>query len=52
MAELGEVLFWRIAMRPGPMAIGRIGGQPGSQRRAADGGEPAIPSACPATRSP
>jgi molybdopterin molybdotransferase len=25
MAELGEVLFWRIAMRPGrPMAIGRI----------------------------
>jgi molybdopterin molybdotransferase len=26
MAELGEVLFWRIAMRPGrPMAIGRIG---------------------------
>ncbi len=28
MAELGEVLFWTIAMRPGrPMAIGRIGGQ-------------------------
>jgi molybdopterin molybdotransferase len=27
MAELGEVLFWTIAMRPGrPMAIGRIGG--------------------------
>ncbi len=26
MAELGEVLFWRIAMRPGrPLAIGRIG---------------------------
>ena len=26
MAALGEVLFWRIAMRPGrPMAIGRIG---------------------------
>jgi molybdopterin molybdotransferase len=26
MANLGEVLFWRIAMRPGrPMAIGRIG---------------------------
>src|SRR5690606_18726548 len=25
MAELGEVLFWRIAMRPGrPMAIGRL----------------------------
>ena len=33
MAELGEVLFWRIAMRPGrPMAIGRIAG----------GGNPAI----------
>ncbi|WP_395702911.1 gephyrin-like molybdotransferase Glp [Aquabacterium sp.] len=28
MAELGEVLFWKIAMRPGrPMAIGRIGGE-------------------------
>ncbi len=27
MAELGEVLFWRIAMRPGrPLAIGRFGG--------------------------
>jgi molybdopterin molybdotransferase len=26
MAELGEVLFWKIAMRPGrPMSIGRIG---------------------------
>jgi molybdopterin molybdotransferase len=26
MAELGDVLFWRIAMRPGrPLAIGRIG---------------------------
>jgi molybdopterin molybdotransferase len=25
MAELGEVMFWRIAMRPGrPMAVGRI----------------------------
>ena len=31
MAELGEVLFWKIAMRPGrPMAIGRIG-EPGHQ---------------------
>jgi molybdopterin molybdotransferase len=31
MAELGEVLFWKIAMRPGrPMAIGRIGA-PGHQ---------------------
>ncbi|MBX3644354.1 MAG: molybdopterin molybdenumtransferase MoeA [Rubrivivax sp.] len=29
MAELGDVLFWRIAMRPGrPMAIGRIGQAP------------------------
>jgi len=29
MAELGEVLFWKIAMRPGrPMAIGRIGNGP------------------------
>jgi molybdopterin molybdotransferase len=29
MAELGEVLFWKIAMRPGrPMAIGRIGSGP------------------------
>jgi molybdopterin molybdotransferase len=29
MAELGEVLFWKIAMRPGrPMAIGRIGVRP------------------------
>jgi len=26
MAELGEVLFWKIAMRPGrPMSIGRLG---------------------------
>jgi molybdopterin molybdotransferase len=31
MAELGEVLFWTIAMRPGrPMAIGRIGAGPGA----------------------
>ena len=31
MARLGEVLFWRIAMRPGrPMAIGRIG-EPGRE---------------------
>ncbi len=27
MAQLGEVLFWKIAMKPGrPMAFGRIGG--------------------------
>jgi molybdopterin molybdotransferase len=31
MRDLGEVLFWKIAMRPGrPMAIGRIG-EPGHQ---------------------
>jgi molybdopterin molybdotransferase len=31
MKQLGEVLFWKIAMRPGrPMAIGRIG-EPGHQ---------------------
>ena len=31
MAQLGDVLFWRIAMRPGrPMAIGRIGGSAGA----------------------
>ena len=35
MAELGDVLFWRIAMRPGrPMAIGRIG-ESGPVRRSA-----------------
>ena len=31
MARIGDVLFWRIAMRPGrPMAIGRIGNAPGA----------------------
>jgi molybdopterin molybdotransferase len=31
MARLGEVLFWKIAMKPGrPMAFGRIGGDDGS----------------------
>jgi molybdopterin molybdotransferase len=30
MAELGEVLFWKIAMKPGrPLAFGRIGGVAG-----------------------
>jgi molybdopterin molybdotransferase len=30
MAKLGEVAFWKIAMRPGrPMAFGRIGGENG-----------------------
>jgi molybdopterin molybdotransferase len=34
MRELGEVLFWKIAMRPGrPMAIGRL--QPAGQARPA-----------------
>jgi molybdopterin molybdotransferase len=41
MAQLGEVLFWKIAMRPGrPMAIGRIGG-----RRPAEGRIGSRPSA-------
>ncbi len=32
MKQLGEVLFWKIAMRPGrPMAIGRIGEPAGHQ---------------------
>ena len=31
MARLGEVLFWKIAMKPGrPMAFGHIGGNDGS----------------------
>jgi molybdopterin molybdotransferase len=39
MAQLGEVLFWRIAMRPGrPMAIGRIGALPGAEGRIGLGG--------------
>ena len=53
MRELGEVLFWTIAMRPGrPMAIGRIGGhfgkdgrigtQPGAEGRIGDPGREAI----------
>ncbi len=34
MRELGEVLFWKIAMRPGrPMAIGRIGVRPDTDGR-------------------
>ncbi|MEO6030840.1 MAG: gephyrin-like molybdotransferase Glp [Burkholderiaceae bacterium] len=37
MAQLGDVLFWRIAMRPWrPMAIGRIGG---SARANSEGGK-------------
>ncbi len=34
MKSLGEVLFWKIAMRPGrPMAIGRIGIRPDAEGR-------------------
>lgn len=45
MAELGEVLFWRIAMRPGrPMAIGRLG-VAGSDRQAVLFGLPGNPVA-------
>ena len=34
MKALGEVLFWKIAMRPGrPMAIGRIGIRPDAEGR-------------------
>jgi molybdopterin molybdotransferase len=37
MAQLGAVLFWRIAMRPGrPRAIGRIARTPGGAADAAD----------------
>jgi len=43
MAELGEVLFWRIAMRPGrPMAIGRIGTRPGADGLVGGAGHQAI----------
>ncbi len=44
MAELGEVLFWKIAMRPGrPMAIGRIGAVAGaSGSMGQPGGQPAM----------
>ena len=43
MAELGEVLFWKIAMRPGrPMAIGRIGTATGADGRSGGAGRQAI----------
>jgi len=43
MRELGEVLFWTIAMRPGrPMAIGRIGTPPGAEGRIGDPGKEAL----------
>ncbi len=43
MAELGEVLFWRIAMRPGrPMAIGRIGAGTAAEGSTSNAGHGAI----------
>ena len=46
MAQLGDVLFWRIAMRPGrPMAIGRIGNPDGSGASAILFGLPGNPVA-------
>ena len=43
MRQLGEVLFWKIAMRPGrPMAIGRIGGRPDAEGRSGPPGHQAI----------
>ena len=43
MRQLGEVLFWKIAMRPGrPMAIGRIGSQPDAEGRSGLPGHQAI----------
>ncbi len=51
MKKVGDVLFWRIAMRPGrPMAIGRVNADPGDAAagtetrsgRAASGGHQAI----------
>jgi molybdopterin molybdotransferase len=46
MAKLGDVLFWRIAMRPGrPMAIGRIGGTGGNSDGAILFGLPGNPVA-------
>ena len=46
MAQLGDVLFWRIAMRPGrPMAIGRIGGSGVGEHQAILFGLPGNPVA-------
>jgi molybdopterin molybdotransferase len=43
MRELGEVLFWTIAMRPGrPMAIGRIGNRPDAEGHLGNLGKEAI----------
>jgi molybdopterin molybdotransferase len=46
MAEVGEVLFWQIAMRPGrPMAIGRIAADSGADKPAILFGLPGNPVA-------
>ena len=46
MAQLGDVLFWRIAMRPGrPMAIGRIKAGGGNEHAAILFGLPGNPVA-------
>ena len=46
MAQLGDVLFWRIAMRPGrPMAIGRIRAGSGNEHGAILFGLPGNPVA-------
>ena len=43
MAELGEVLFWKIAMRPGrPLAIGRFGSPAGAEGRIGTGARHAL----------
>jgi len=43
MARLGEVAFWRIAMRPGrPMAFGRIGARPLADGRVSLNGHSAV----------
>lgn len=49
MAELGEVLFWTIAMRPGrPMAIGRIAAAAATNAAAAGGAAASSASRPPA----
>jgi molybdopterin molybdotransferase len=46
MKKLGDVAFWRIAMRPGrPMAVGRIEARPGSELGAVLFGLPGNPVA-------
>ena len=46
MAELGEVLFWKLAMRPGrPLAVGRIGAGTDTGRQAMLFGLPGNPVA-------